>query len=51
MFERKAGRQANAESAKDHRIAQLQLKLAQKDEVISELMEENVRRKKRNGEL
>jgi transposase-like protein len=51
VFERKAGRQANVESAKDRRIAQLQLKLAQKNEVISELMEENVREKKLNGEL
>jgi transposase-like protein len=51
VFERKTGRQANAESGKDRRIAQLQLKLAQKNEVISELMEENVREKKRNGEL
>jgi transposase len=51
VFERKAGRQASAESAKDRKIAQLQLKLAQKNEVISELMEENVREKKLNGEL
>jgi transposase-like protein len=51
VFERKAGRQANAERVKDRKIAQLQLKLAQKNEVISELMEENVREKKLNGEL
>jgi transposase len=51
IFERKTGRQASAESAKDRKIAQLQLKLAQKNEVISELMEENVREKKLNGEL
>ena len=51
IFERKPGRQASAESAKDRKIAQLQLKLAQKNEVISELMEENVREKKLNGEL
>ena len=51
IFDRKPGRQASAESAKDRKIAQLQLKLAQKNEVISELMEENVREKKRNGEL
>jgi transposase-like protein len=50
-FERKPGRQASAESAKDRRIAQLQTKLAQKNEVISELMEANVREKKVNGEL
>ena len=51
IFERKPGRQANAESAKDRKIASLELKLSQKNEVISELMEENVREKKRNGEL
>jgi transposase len=51
IFERKPGRQASAESAKDRKIAQLELKLAQKNEVISELMEDNVREKKRNGEL
>ena len=51
IFERKPGRQASAESAKDRKIAQLEAKLAQKNEVISELMEENVREKKRNGEL
>lgn len=51
IFERRPGRQASSESAKDRKIAHLELKLAQKNEVISELMEENVREKKRNGEL
>ena len=58
IFERKSGRQASAETAKDRKIEQLEavvaqkeLKLAQKNEVISELMEENVRAKKANGEL
>jgi transposase len=51
IFERKPGRQASVESAKDRKIAHLELKLAQKNEVISELMEENVREKKANGEL
>jgi transposase-like protein len=51
IFERKPGRQSSAESAKDRKISQLELKLAQKNEVISELMEANVREKKRNGEL
>jgi transposase len=51
IFERKPGRQASAESAKDRTICHLQQKLAQKNEVISELMEENVRAKKANGEL
>lgn len=50
-FERKPGRQPAAEAAKDRRIAQLEAKLVQKNEVISELMEENVRSKKANGEL
>jgi transposase len=39
------------EQAKDSRIAQLEEKLATKNEVISELMEENVKAKKANGEL
>ena len=58
VFDRKPGRQAKAETAKDRKIEQLEaavaqreLKLAQKNEVISELMEANVREKKRNGEL
>jgi transposase-like protein len=59
VFERKPGRQAKSvESTKDRKIAQLEAvvaqkeaKLAQKNEVISELMEENVRTKKANGEL
>ncbi len=50
-FERKAGRQPAADAAKDRRIAQLEAKLVQKNEVIAELMEENVREKKANGEL
>jgi transposase len=40
-----------AENAKDQRIEQLQAKLADKNEVIAELMEENVRAKKATGEL
>ena len=36
---------------KAQRIAQLEEKLANKNEVISELMEENVKAKKANGEL
>ena len=39
------------QAAKEQEIARLQAKLAQKNEVISELMEENVRSKKANGEL
>ena len=58
VFERKGGRQTRAETTKDRTISQLEAavahkdaKLAQKNEVISELMEENVRAKKANGEL
>ena len=53
-FERsaKAPRQSRrAENAKEQRIEQLEAKLAGKNEVIAELMEENVRAKKANGEL
>jgi transposase-like protein len=39
------------EQVKDQRITQLEQKLVQKNEVIAELMEENVRAKKANGEL
>jgi transposase-like protein len=49
-FER-TGKNRRSEDAKDRRIAQLEQKLAQKHEVISELMEENVRAKKSIGEL
>ena len=49
-FERSPGRRKN-EGAKDRRIEQLEAKLVQKNEVISELMEENVRAKKATGEL
>lgn len=47
-FER---RNKQAEEGKDRQIAALQAKLANKNEVIAELMEENVRSKKANGEL
>lgn len=50
-FERKAGRPVGADAAKDRKIAHLESKLAQKNEVIAELMEANVREKKANGEL
>jgi len=49
-FERPAA-QRRDESIKDHTIARLQAKLQQKNEVIAELMEDNVRAKKANGEL
>lgn len=49
-FERQ-GSNRRVEDAKDRKIARLEEKLAQKNEVIAELMEENVRAKKANGEL
>jgi transposase len=49
-FER-AGTRRRDDDAKDRRIEQLQAKLADKNEVIAELLEENVRAKKANGEL
>ncbi len=47
-FERKKPR---GEDRKDRRISALEDKLAAKNEVIAELMEENVKAKKANGEL
>jgi transposase-like protein len=38
-------------SAREEKIAQLEAKLRRKNEVIAELMEENIRSKKANGEL
>jgi len=49
-FERSSGGR-RAKDTSQEKIAQLQSKLIQKNEVISELMEENVRAKKANGEL
>jgi len=49
-FDRSPGN-GRAEQAKDRRIEQLQAKLVQKNEVIAELMEDNVRSKKAAGEL
>ena len=49
-FERSPGSRATAHAA-DRRIEQLEAKLVQKNEVIAELLEENVRTKKANGEL
>lgn len=52
-FQRSQGprRRSSAEDAQQRRIAQLEAKLANKNEVIGELMEENVKAKKANGEL
>lgn len=49
-FER-SGPRPRAEAAKDRRIEQLEAKLANKNEVIAELLEESVRAKKESGEL
>lgn len=45
------GRPFKGERAKSRQIERLEAKLAQKNEVIAELLEENVRAKKANGEL
>jgi len=49
-FERSGGTD-RAERRRQQEVERLQAKLVQKNEVISELMEENVRSKKANGEL
>jgi len=49
-FQRTGGSRRN-EAAKDRQIEQLQARLVDKNEVIAELMEENVKSKKANGEL
>lgn len=49
-FEQTSG-PTRAEAGKDRQIAQLRDKLVQKNEVISELMEENIRAKKSTGDL
>ena len=50
-FQEAAGGGASKASAQEEKIARLETKLQQKNEVIAELMEENVRAKKLNGEL
>jgi transposase-like protein len=47
----KGGGKNSREDLKARRIAHLEEKLANKNEVIAELMEENVKAKKANGEL
>jgi transposase-like protein len=49
-FERTLGAR-RADEAKDRQIAQLQAKLADKNQVIAELLEEHVELKKELGEL
>lgn len=50
-FQRSPGKRRAEEARERRRIEQLEAKLVQKNEVISELMEENVKAKKANGEL
>ena len=50
VFDRPAG-QRRSDQAQDRRIKQLEAKLADKNEVIAELMQENILAKKENGEL
>lgn len=49
-FER-PGRKSKQDSAKDRKIEALQAKIQQKNEVVSELLEEHVQLKKELGEL
>lgn len=49
-FERKNG-ERRGERAKDEKIARLEEKLAKKNEVVAELLEEHVQLKKELGEL
>ena len=49
-FERSASN-GRVENAKDRKIDALQAKLVQKNEVIAELLEDNVRTKKELGEI
>ena len=50
-FTRSKGPKRKADDAKDRKIERLEAKLVNKNEVIAELMEENVKAKKANGEL
>ena len=50
-FEQAGKRRTTADDAKERKIAQLEDKLAKKNEVVAELMEEHVQLKKALGEL
>jgi transposase-like protein len=50
-FEQASKRPKHQTDAKDRKIAQLEAKLAKKNEVVAELMEEHVQLKKELGEL
>ena len=49
-FERK-GKSQRTQAAEERRIAKLESKIAQKNEVVAELLEEHVKLKKELGEL
>ena len=51
VFQQASARARAEATASEEKVARLEAKLQQKNEVIAELMEENVRAKKANGEL
>jgi transposase len=51
VFQQSSGRVKAEAAARDAKVGRLEARLQQKNEVIAELMEENVRAKKANGEL
>ena len=51
LFQQASARAKAEAAASEEKVARLEAKLQQKNEVIAELMEENVRAKKANGEL
>ncbi len=48
---RRDGQSKRSEDAKDRKIAQLEAKLTQKNEVVAELLEDHVKLKKELGDL
>ena len=51
VFDGSRGRSPRADSASQKQVERLKEKLVQKNEVIAELMEENLKAKKANGDL
>jgi transposase-like protein len=51
VFQQAGGRAKTETAGQQEKIARLEARLQQKNEVIAELMEENVRAKKANGDL
>jgi transposase len=49
-FQQAGSRAASKASAQEEKVVRLEAKLQQKNEVIAELMEENIRAKKASGE-